>query len=119
MSGMYGKANTAIKHTSPPLGKLDGKTVLIVGGTAGVGQSIAHVCAAKGAKVTVVGRTFRVRQLPVNVCLLEQIEFRRCQMCNQVYVYIACISELRPVWYSFYDRTLARPTSLSSSAISP
>jgi NAD(P)-dependent dehydrogenase (short-subunit alcohol dehydrogenase family) len=56
---MYGKANTAIKHTSPPLGKLDGKTVLIVGGTAGVGQSIAHVCAAKGAKVTVVGRTFR------------------------------------------------------------
>jgi NAD(P)-dependent dehydrogenase (short-subunit alcohol dehydrogenase family) len=40
--------------------KLDGKSVLVVGGTSGLGQAIAQECHAKGAStVTVVGRSFK------------------------------------------------------------
>ena len=39
--------------------KLDGKSVLVVGGTSGIGQALATQCQASGAKVTVVGRSFK------------------------------------------------------------
>src|SRR5205085_2776032 len=38
---------------------LKGRKAAVVGGTGGLGQAIARVLAARGAKVTVVGRTFR------------------------------------------------------------
>ena len=38
---------------------LTGKRVVIVGGTDGLGRAIATLAAARGAEVTVVGRTFR------------------------------------------------------------
>jgi NAD(P)-dependent dehydrogenase (short-subunit alcohol dehydrogenase family) len=40
--------------------KLDGKSVLVIGGTSGLGQALAHEAHAKGAaSVTVVGRSFK------------------------------------------------------------
>jgi NAD(P)-dependent dehydrogenase (short-subunit alcohol dehydrogenase family) len=39
--------------------RADGLRVAIVGGTGGLGRAIAQLLASKGAKVTVVGRTFR------------------------------------------------------------
>lgn len=38
-------------------GRLDGKVIVIVGGTAGLGLSAAKACVAAGAKVVVVGRS--------------------------------------------------------------
>jgi NAD(P)-dependent dehydrogenase (short-subunit alcohol dehydrogenase family) len=38
---------------------LNGKKAAVVGGTDGIGRAIARILAAKGAEVTVVGRTFR------------------------------------------------------------
>lgn len=38
---------------------LSGKKITVVGGTDGLGRAIARLAAAKGASVTVVGRTFR------------------------------------------------------------
>jgi NAD(P)-dependent dehydrogenase (short-subunit alcohol dehydrogenase family) len=39
--------------------ELGGKTIAIVGGTDGLGRAIARLAASRGAKVIVVGRTFR------------------------------------------------------------
>jgi NAD(P)-dependent dehydrogenase (short-subunit alcohol dehydrogenase family) len=36
--------------------KLDGKRVLITGGSSGIGLAIAHALLAKGAKVAITGR---------------------------------------------------------------
>ena len=38
---------------------LQGKTAIVVGGTGGLGRAIARVLAARGARVVVVGQTFR------------------------------------------------------------
>lgn len=41
-----------------------GKRVAIVGGTGGIGQALARLLASQGAKVTVVGQTFRDQGTP-------------------------------------------------------
>lgn len=56
---MYG-VRTGVKVARPPaLPSLMGKTVVIVGGTNGIGASLARLAAQAGAKVTVVGRSER------------------------------------------------------------
>lgn len=44
-----------VEHTKPP--ELEGKNVLIVGGTHGIGEAVARKCLSFGANVTVIGRT--------------------------------------------------------------
>lgn len=56
---MYGIANKAITHAAVKAVDLAGKKVVVVGGTAGLGQAIANAAAAKGAATTVVGRSFK------------------------------------------------------------
>lgn len=48
----------SVEMPTEPL-DLKGKSVLIVGGTSGLGQAIALECQAAGANVTVVGRSFK------------------------------------------------------------
>ena len=56
---MYGKPNTSFTLRPAPLSTLTGKRVLVVGGTAGIGQALARLAAGSGALTTVIGRTFR------------------------------------------------------------
>ena len=59
---MYGVANKAVSLAAyAPFTALDlaGKSMLVVGGTGGLGRAIALAASARGAAVTVVGRTFR------------------------------------------------------------
>jgi hypothetical protein len=55
------KRDTNIRLSPEPADRLDlaGKKLLAVGGTNGLGQAIARLALARGAEVTVVGRTFR------------------------------------------------------------
>jgi NAD(P)-dependent dehydrogenase (short-subunit alcohol dehydrogenase family) len=48
----------SVEMPTEPL-NLEGKSVLVVGGTSGLGQAIALECQAAGASVTVVGRSFK------------------------------------------------------------
>ncbi len=43
---------------------LSGKRVAVVGGTGGIGRALARLMAARGAEVTIVGRTFREADTP-------------------------------------------------------
>jgi len=56
---MYGTPNSSIRLLPGALSSLSGKRFCVVGGTAGIGQSLARLAALKGSEVTVVGRTFR------------------------------------------------------------
>lgn len=60
---MYGTARPEVTVTPLAADKLDlsGKRVHVIGGTSGIGRALALSCAAKGAAVTVVGRSFKAR----------------------------------------------------------
>jgi len=60
------KKNPSIRLSPERAEQLDlsGKKLLIVGGTNGLGRAIARLALARGAEVTVVGRTFRVEAHP-------------------------------------------------------
>lgn len=58
---MKGFPDRSLTLTALPLGKLalEGRNAVVIGGTAGLGRAIARALASRGAKVTVVGRTFQ------------------------------------------------------------
>jgi len=53
------KRDKTLTWTLPAKIDFSGKKIAIVGGTGGIGRALARQFAAKGAEVTVVGRTFR------------------------------------------------------------
>lgn len=58
---MRGIPDPSLRLHPTPVDRLDlaGRKVIVVGGTDGLGRAIARLAAARGAAVTVVGRTFR------------------------------------------------------------
>ncbi|KAI9020304.1 hypothetical protein DFJ74DRAFT_769025 [Hyaloraphidium curvatum] len=58
---IFGGTDPSVKLNKAAVSSLDfgGKRFAVVGGTDGLGRAIAKLLAAKGAAVTVVGRTFR------------------------------------------------------------
>ncbi|MGV9367942.1 SDR family NAD(P)-dependent oxidoreductase [Amycolatopsis sp. NPDC003731] len=59
--GAFGTLDRSTIVHSAPIDRLDltGKRLTVIGGTNGLGQAIARQALARGADVTVVGRTFR------------------------------------------------------------
>lgn len=59
--GMSGIVDSTFSWSRPPSSQvsLTGKTLAVVGGTNGLGRAIALLAAERGARVIVVGRTFR------------------------------------------------------------
>lgn len=56
---MYGtKTTTQTAKSTVPV-SLNGKNIIIIGGTSGIGYSLAKAAKAVGANVTIVGRTLR------------------------------------------------------------
>ena len=62
-SGVPNK-NLTWKPVSPRSLDLSGKRVVVVGGTGGIGRALSRLMAARGAQVTIVGRTFREVDTP-------------------------------------------------------
>jgi NAD(P)-dependent dehydrogenase (short-subunit alcohol dehydrogenase family) len=60
---MYGTIHKSVKVTSC-LGQLSGHLVVIVGGTSGLGRSLALEAAHQGAEVLVVGDKFLDKGVP-------------------------------------------------------
>jgi NAD(P)-dependent dehydrogenase (short-subunit alcohol dehydrogenase family) len=58
---MYGVKNTKVNFIAKGVEKrqLEGKNIVVIGGTSGIGQALARQAAVNGAEVTVVGRTQR------------------------------------------------------------
>ncbi len=63
---MFGEVRTDVswKRRSLDENELQGKRVAVVGGTGGIGQAMAQAMLAKGADVTIIGRTFRDKKHP-------------------------------------------------------
>jgi NAD(P)-dependent dehydrogenase (short-subunit alcohol dehydrogenase family) len=59
--GMNGIRDMTLRWAHRPTSTLDlaGKRIVIVGGTGGLGRAIARTAASRGARVTVIGQTFR------------------------------------------------------------
>ena len=62
-SGVPNK-NLTWKPVPPESLDLSGKRIVVVGGTGGIGRAISRLMAARGAQVTIVGRTFREVDTP-------------------------------------------------------
>lgn len=62
-SGVPNK-NLTWKPVSPESLDLSGKRVVVLGGTGGIGRALSRFMAARGAQVTIVGRTFREVDTP-------------------------------------------------------
>lgn len=58
------KRDTSFTYTVPDPIDFTGQRAAIIGGTGGIGRAIARSLASRGAKVTVVGRSFRDRDVP-------------------------------------------------------
>lgn len=56
--------NLTVRHVPAASLDLSGKSLAIVGGTDGLGRAIARLAASRGARVLVVGRTFRDEGTP-------------------------------------------------------
>ena len=66
MSNFSGVPNKNLTWTSvsPESLDLSGKRVVVLGGTGGIGRALSRLMAARGAQVTIVGRTFREVDVP-------------------------------------------------------
>ena len=66
-----------------PIEQLDlsSKRLLVIGGTGGLGRAIAQQALARGAEVTVVGRTFRDNKTPRLTFVRLSVSLRR-RMAN-------------------------------------
>lgn len=53
------KRDHSLKWRNVDAGSLKGRKVIVVGGTGGLGRAISRALATRGARVTVVGQTFR------------------------------------------------------------
>lgn len=62
-SGVPNK-NLTWKPVSPESLDLSGKQVVVLGGTGGIGRALSRLMVARGAQVTIVGRTFRETDTP-------------------------------------------------------
>ena len=58
MAGFNGARDESVTYEAVPADAL-GQRAVVVGGTGGIGRALARLMAARGAEVTVVGRTFR------------------------------------------------------------
>ena len=81
---MYGVPNKSVKVAAAALSSLDlaGKSVAVLGGTSGLGRALALLAAAKGASVTVVGRSFKVRAQCRSITLHAAERSRRATACS-------------------------------------
>lgn len=81
--GFSGIRDSSLTWTRTPASTLElaGKSLAIVGGTNGLGRAVARLAASRGAKVTVVGQTFRDDGVPgisfVSADLSRMSEARR------------------------------------------
>lgn len=77
MASMSGVPDRSLQLHPTPVEALDltGKQLAVVGGTDGLGRAIAKLAASRGAKVLVVGRTFRDEGTP-------NLEFRRADFSS-------------------------------------
>jgi len=64
---MYGVLDKSFRVLPGKLSILAGTKFAVIGGTAGIGQSLARLAAFNGSEVTVVGRTFRDTGLNTNI----------------------------------------------------
>lgn len=64
MASFSGTPDPSLAWRPAPELDLRGRHVVVIGGTDGLGRAIAHQAAARGADVTVVGRTFRDEGTP-------------------------------------------------------
>ena len=88
---------------------LTGKSVVIIGGTNGIGRAIARHCAHLGAATTVVGRTFRDEDTP-------RLHFIHCDL--SLLTNAAALGETLPADADVYLFTAAisPPRSLTRTA---
>ena len=69
--------NVTWRRVDPATLDLQGIKVAIVGGTGGIGRALSRFMAARGADVTVVGRTFRDAGVPRIVFINADLELMR------------------------------------------
>jgi NAD(P)-dependent dehydrogenase (short-subunit alcohol dehydrogenase family) len=79
---MYGVLDKSFRVLPGKLSILSGKKIAVIGGTKGIGQSLARLAALNGSEVTVVGRTFRDSGLNEKYLGFQQADLSR--MANAV-----------------------------------
>lgn len=96
---MYGTPNSSIRLLPGALSSLSGKRFCVVGGTAGIGRSLARLAASKGSEVTVVGRTFRdagISFVQADLNLMSNAASTAVALPAEIFDYIAFTNGIVP-----------------------